>query len=810
MKKPPISIFHFLSLGLLLAFTPLTTFANPTNQASVTTSGKPANATMSWSLSTAEPSQYSSLFDTGESISVELSINVDSASVGAERNLYLVARAQDNWHMRDSQGRWLSWNGQVSALVPFTHKTLAANEVIEVHNGGPLPPGEFALYGGYEAEDGSVIYNQQPLTFIVFDTDNPSLHRFRHNVMLENYLTEGMIAAYATDRELPSMSVDDFSPAPIDSSTAISLTNLQEQGVDEADLIKTNGQYLYSLGTCSSNYYNCLFTYAIEETPASNRLLSETQIPGEYSTEGIYLIQQRGEGLSDLIVTVGGGATNDYVDFGFSVVPIWDEPRFWSNGHSEVNLFSVDSAEAPVLERTLTFDGSMVSSRVIENTLYLVTRFTPTVEGLYPTASNTEAFDRNRSVLEDVSLAQLIPTSTIDETPQPLINTENCYIAPSATVDMPDPTIISIIAISLVDPDNFQTSCFIGSSDVLYASQDAIYLIAETAGYAQLDNGDYESINEVHKLALAENPETGNAASYRGSAQVVGHLGYNYEYKSYRMGEYQGVFRIATSIGHLPSPNSSTSVTLLREAEDSGRLEVASRLDNLGRPGEALYASRFIGNRGYLITFKKVDPLYVLDLSDPENPAVLGELEVSGFSEYLHPVGENYLLGIGKEAVDAENSGDRGGLGFAWYQGLKVSLFDVSDPSMPTEVNSLVLGGRGTTSTILEDPHGFASLPQTDSLPMRFSIPVELYNERPYPRQPYTRWGWTHTGLYTFDVHLGDTPGVELVDRFVIEQSSDSTYYSHSVFNDRSVILGDSVHYLHGETLYSSSLPARE
>ncbi|ODB82706.1 hypothetical protein A3194_18235 [Candidatus Thiodiazotropha endoloripes] len=376
---------------------------------------------------------------------------------------------------------------------------------------------------------------------------------------------------------------------------------------------------------------------------------------------------------------------------------------------------------------------------------------------------------------------------------------------------MLDPTIINIIAVPLADPDSYQTSCFIGTSEVLYASQEAIYLVAQGAGQTLLDNGEYTSTNEVHKLALVGDSQSGMAAEYRGSAQVVGHLGYEPEYKSYRMGEYQGVFRIATSLGYLGSVNSSTSVTLLREVADGGRLEVAGRLDGLGRPGEALYASRFIGNRGYLITFKKVDPLYVLDLSDPENPVSLGELEVSGYSEYLHPVGENYLLGIGKEAVDAVDSGDRGGLGFAWYQGVKVSLFDVSDPTMPTEVNSLILGGRGTHATILNQPHGFASLPQTDTLPMRFSIPVDLYDEPPTSSNPppYVSWGWTHTGLYTFDIQLGDTPGVELVDRFVVRDSGLSGY-SHGVWNDRSVILGDSVHYLHGGSLYSSNLPARE
>jgi hypothetical protein len=94
---------------------------------------------------------------------------------------------------------------------------------------------------------------------------------------------------------------------------------------------------------------------------------------------------------------------------------------------------------------------------------------------------------------------------------------------------------------------------------------------------------------------------------------------------------------------------------------------------------------------------------------------------------------------------------------------------------------------------------------------MRFSIPVDLYNEPPdyAVPQPYHFWDWTHTGLYTFDVHVGDTPSVELVDSFAVKENSQDSY-SAGVWNDRSVILGDSVHYLHDESLYSSSLPARE
>ncbi|MBT3046962.1 MAG: beta-propeller domain-containing protein [Candidatus Thiodiazotropha sp.] len=811
MSTPIPAVLPILSLGLALTLGTFDTLAIHTDQGTVSTAGAASSATMAWTVDSTDDSGYTALFDTDDSVSVSLTIDVDSASVGAERNLYLAALLEDVWFMRDTQGNWRVWSGLIEELVPFRRKTLAATEILDVHDGAPLPPGEYAVFAGYDADDGAIVYNQQPLTFIVFDTANPGLHRFRNEAMLENYLVEAMIEAYAADGDnpIPSSGVG----VSVGITAPVSQTNLQEQGVDEADLIKTDGQYLYSLGSCGSSVLNsCLSIHSIAESPPANQLLNEIEIAGEASATGIYLLKERGEGLPDLIVTAGGLADNDYMNFGvIGVMPIWEGPRFWSNSKTEVNLFRLDSATAPTHDRILSFDGAMISSRVIDDTLYLVTRYTPTMEDLDQYPYTTAALDANRTLLENTSLSQLLPSATSGQTALPLIDAERCYLAPSATAINPDPTIISVIAISLTDPDNLSTTCFLGASEVLYASQEAIYLAADAVGQILLPGGGSAQQTEIHKLALSSDNADGQAAEYRGSGIVMGHLGFNADYKPFRMGEHQGVLRIATSIGSLGSDGSSTSVTLLREAANGGRLEEAGRLDNLGRPGELLYASRFLGDRGYLVTFKKVDPLYVLDLSDPENPVSLGELEVSGYSEYLHPVGENFLLGIGKEAIDDEASTDRDGLGFAWYQGLKVSLFDVTDPTTPSEVNSIVLGGRRTSSNILTEHHAFASLPQTDLLPMRFSIPVDLYNEPPQVAdpQPYHSYGWTHTGLYTFDVNVSDTPGVELVDQFVVSQNSE-TRSSAGVWNDRSVILGDSVHYLHDGSLYSSGLPARQ
>ena len=110
------------------------------------------------------------------------------------------------------------------------------------------------------------------------------------------------------------------------------------------------------------------------------------------------------------------------------------------------------------------------------------------------------------------------------------------------------------------------------------------------------------------------------------------------------MGEHADVLKVATSKGNVWDESSTTSVSVLRESPDSQSLEEISSLHNLGKPGEKLYAARFIGSRGYLVTFKKVDPLYVLDFKNPEQPEILGELEINGYSDYLHPIGEKLSI----------------------------------------------------------------------------------------------------------------------------------------------------------------------
>lgn len=208
--------------------------------------------------------------------------------------------------------------------------------------------------------------------------------------------------------------------------------------------------------------------------------------------------------------------------------------------------------------------------------------------------------------------------------------------------------------------------------------------------------------------------------------------------KPFRMGEYKGILKVATSLGESWGVSLRTRVSVLQENSSSQTLEEISFIDNLGKPGEKLYSARFIGNRGYLVTFRVTDPLYLLDFTEPESPKILGELEINGYSDYLHPVGENFLLGIGKDAAADDNT-DRG----AWYQGVKLSLFDISTANNLKEVQSIIIGKRGTSSTVLYDHHALAWLPAETPGSFRLAIPIDEnttrseYYDYNLPSAPY-------------------------------------------------------------------------
>ncbi|MEM2130538.1 MAG: beta-propeller domain-containing protein, partial [Candidatus Bathyarchaeia archaeon] len=219
----------------------------------------------------------------------------------------------------------------------------------------------------------------------------------------------------------------------------------------------------------------------------------------------------------------------------------------------------------------------------------------------------------------------------------------------------------------------------------------------------------------------------------------------------FSMDEYGEYFRIATTISNFRRFLGQTSIATTMSDQSNNvyvldmNLTIVGRLEDLA-PGESIYSARFIGTKCYLVTFKKVDPLFVIGLDDPTSPKVLGKLKIPGFSDYLHPYSENLLIGVGKETVEAEE-GD-----FAWYQGVKIALFDVSDVANPRQIASYVIGDRGTDSPVLHDHKAF--LFDRDRNLLALPILLAEIDESQYPEgvpaNAYGEYVWQ--GLYVFTV----------------------------------------------------------
>jgi len=357
------------------------------------------------------------------------------------------------------------------------------------------------------------------------------------------------------------------------------------------------------------------------------------------------------------------------------------------------------------------------------------------------------------------------------------------------------------------------SKCFVGATETLYVSPVSVYLASTRYGYSLIegDDGipwtDYaqpQVETDLHKFSLSS-----GLISYEASGSVDGHLGWNILRKPFRLSESGDDLRVITYTDELTPDRSPVAITVLRDTGDD-ELEVLSRLPNgerpepIGKPGEQLYATRFVGDRAYLVTFLATDPLYVIDLSQPDDPFVAGELEITGFSDYLHPIGGDYVLGIGKDAIPDPDGDFRG----AWYQGLKVSLYDVSDPNNPFEADATIIGKRGSETPVLHDHRAFTFL-QSEGSSSRVAIGAVVHERIPPGTivQPWTFFGWSYSGLHLFEV---DTAAGRILRRgeMRVEEYEPTPGGREWPLiyrgEDRSVLAGDAIFYVHGDDVYTS------
>ncbi|MFH1592014.1 MAG: beta-propeller domain-containing protein [Candidatus Woesearchaeota archaeon] len=488
-------------------------------------------------------------------------------------------------------------------------------------------------------------------------------------------------------------------------STDYSQTNVQVQGVDEADIVKTDGKYIYTL---SQNSLVIAKAYPEQSAKIESQTTLEKFSPQEMFIQGNRLL-------------IFGRSSYE--------IPSPYPSRYpYSISTMSVKVFDISDKSDPEIVRDLDFEGNYVSSRKIDSWVYFISNNYP------------------RYYAEPVEITDVLPKFRNNELSEDFEPMAGCADVRYFEPIVPE-NFLTIAAINMEkDQSEINKEVILGSGQNVYASKQNLYVAQSAYPHFRMmrvmdPEEVYQEKTNIHKFSLNRGKIT-----YQGNGQVSGSI-----LNQFSMDEYQDNFRIATTIGNVFSQEQKSTNNVYILDED---LDLIGSLEDLA-PGERIYSTRFMGKRGYMVTFKKVDPLFVIDLSNPRNPRVLGKLKIPGFSDYLHPYDENHIIGVGKDTVEAteEQIGSRN-LDFAWYQGVKLAIFDVSDVENPIQMHVELIGDRGTDSEVLRNHKAFLFDRNKNLLVLPITlaeIPEGVQNQ-----QGNTYGDYVFQGAYVYNINLNN------------------------------------------------------
>ena len=610
---------------------------------------------------------------------------------------------------------------------------------------------------------------------------------------LVSYMQERLRGRQSQRLANPGADFSSAPPTPVASpvSTATagparSGTLVQEAGVDEADLLQSDGTHLYTLQPQGQALQLRVHQRAPDGSLSQLRTVALAQPGGgEASTDGMHL---NADGSALTVISQTWGAWSPVQCVTAPCLPAPGDTT-WSVGSVGVQRVDTRNPGTAVAGLRLDIQGLLVDSRRLGDTLVLVTSHAPLLAADALPLSATQA--QRDAAIAAVKASDLLPTYRVNGgSPQPLLQETDCYVQAANKSVALDITVITVIDLKAADMPR-TSRCFAGGTQALYMSRDNLYLATTRFGFlpfwrsAAIFATDTET--DIHKFAFA----AGNV-QYRGSATVKGHLGWDMEKSSLRFSEHNGDLRVLTYTSELgwaslddaarvaPSP---ALLTVLREDAASQSLQAVGALPNanrpalLGKPGEQVYGVRFVGERAYLVTFRRTDPLYVLDLANPTDPRIAGSLELAGYSDYLFPLANGLLMGVGHDA-DANGS----------LTGVKMTLLDVANASQPQVLGSTTLGYAGSMSALDFSRHGLNLLVKDGVA--RVALPVNLAPATGPGGDPWQR------GLQRFEV---DTNARTLRTLGMVGSAPSSNV--SATWLERSLQIGDHVYYLGGGEL---------
>lgn len=456
-------------------------------------------------------------------------------------------------------------------------------------------------------------------------------------------------------------------------------TNVQEAGVDEPDVAKTDGVQTYVV-----RGRTLTVTDVSGDTPQE---VARLDLPAALHGAEMLLV-------GDRIVLIAGRAT--YSGAGpFAPGRIAYSPRIQQ---TTVGIVDVTDPTQPTVESGRTIGGTLVSAREHDGTVRLVVAATPSLDFVLPDRGVTPAaaLRENRRIVREAGGQDWLPQQVIDGGgPQPLLDCAD-VTHPKAQAGLGT---LSVLTFAPGADTAVDTLALAAGGDLVYASADRMYVATSQADQWPVPLVDAPLVDGPEPAGAGNGTSTGvhafdasgDTTTYIASGQVPGWTPDRWSFS-----EHEGRLRVASMLGSMWDPRES-AVTVLEEKGDL--LTRVGTVAGMGR-GEQIQSVRWFDDLAVIVTFRQVDPLYTVDLSDPTQPEVLGELKIPGFSAYLHPVGDDLLFGVGQDATT------RG-----WSRGSQVSLFDLADLADPKRLSSLGLG-RHRYSIVEEDSRSFSYLPE--------------------------------------------------------------------------------------------------
>lgn len=570
----------------------------------------------------------------------------------------------------------------------------------------------------------------------IYEGDNSDLQRllarifcmpfsmFYHNYDVigkaDNAGSIGIDSASSTESSSSSSNTKDYST-----------TNIQVENVDEADIVKTDGDYIYSISED-----NVIITDV--KDPKQPKVVATIQSEDDDIPEDIILYKDK-----LVVISTKGNQTQRY---------------YYNNRmNTVVKIYNITSREKPVLTKSYEMYEPYYTSRCIDNVLYVISSGNLRKEDdEIVVGYNEDNMEKEMSIdkikyLKDVKTTKQTLISTVDLNNETadikldsyLMNISNAYVSENA---------IYLLNQKYNNDSKIPIKLLFGFKGV-FGLEDYYEMDSESGYYT-----------EIYKFDIKENVE------YKAKTKVKGKT-----INQYSLDEKDNHLRIALY------DNDGSRVAIFDE--DLKQIGIS---DNVAK-GEKMYSSRFIGDKVYFVTYKTIDPLFVMDLSNETKPKVLGKLKIPGYSTYLHPYDENHIIGIGMETKEIINRNSNGKVisTTAKVVGMKMALFDVSNVNSPVQISSVVIGDSRTTSAILTNPKAllFSKEKSLIAIPVNnYSQDFEVTSSNNYETMinNYTKYGkpYNAEGYFVYNINVQD--GFKLKGVITHEKTNATYYYSNS------------------------------